>query len=437
MKDILTYNLQLLGSAAKRGGCERAYYYPGMKGDQLANAITSGSKPSLNERNAFEFGYGACLAGKRTAVIFKGVGMATCLDSIHHAVIAGVHAGLVLVILEDTVAASSPEIVDSRTMLDYTGAVMIEPTDMASAQIHIAGAFSVSEQLDMPVILRLTHQLLMLADTEPEQLDVSKKFDAALPEYRTTFIGPWQERYKRYEQKLRDAQAYINSQYVNPLQGPTAICFGAAQFEGDDVTRIEHYPIPATIQKEFNPQRTAVLEVGSNYAKQKLITTPIRIDNSKMSTDAFKPSDSWQRALASLTSNTYSAVVGDEGRYTFDATGVIDICLCMGSSISIAAGMSEALGRPQLAVIGDFAFQFNAYQSIVEAHHRGISLDILLLDDKVAASTSEQVAVGPVRTKDIEAYLNLFERHDYSDLGGPYIKPNNGGINLYHVEKCA
>jgi indolepyruvate ferredoxin oxidoreductase alpha subunit len=441
MNGNIEQNLQALGAAMKSAQCEKCYYYPGMKGDILAESIAEGIKPSLNERNAVEFGWGASLAGARTAVILKTVGLASCVDSVQHAVIQGVHGGMVIVILEDTVAASSPEIVDSRLLLDYVATITIEPSSMASALEHVQRVFTLSEELDVPVILRLTHNLLASepAAAAPADKPAARK-PRTLPAYREKMLGSWADRSKEYEAKLDRIAAYIDALYPpDTLEDCQSLSFGYAKPAEDEhqSLSVEHYPVAGSLMRFYAERAVTVHELGSNYAEQKLRSgAQVRVDNSPAVAFDIVPLTDWEDALKTIDKRAYSCVIGDEGRFTLDSTGLIDVCLCMGSSIAICAGISEVTGSKNLAVIGDFSYQFNGYPSILEAYHRGVSMDIVLLDDGRASSTGGQASIAAIRPEDVAHYLHTYKELQYQELpDGGFVAHDAPGISMYRVIK--
>ncbi len=439
MNDNLEKNLELLGRAAKAAQCNTCFYYPGMKGDVLAETIDASIKPSLNERNAFEFGYGACLAGAPTAVVVKAVGLASCLDSAQHAVVQGVGAGLVVVILEDTVAHSSPEVVDSRLFANYLSSIVIEPSSMENAAVHFYEAFELSRELDVPVFIRLTYDLLA---SDPGKVTLPKPKKAARsfakPDYREKTIGFWHERAKVYEQKLDKIQTYIEDHYQpKALEGCEVIQFGYSAHPQDaNVAVVEHYPIAASLKQLYSQKKVAVRELGSNYAQEALGgTSYVRVDNSRVPEISFPPFDNWEKALKLIDKGHYSFVVGDTGKFTLDSTGLVDVCLAMGSSIAIAAGMSIVTKGKNLAIIGDFSYLFNAYPSIVEAYHRGVDLDIVLLDDQKASSTGGQVSIASLNLDDVGAYTSVRKTYEYQALpASALVEPDSKGVAIYRIK---
>ena len=439
MNKTIPSSLAVIGAAIRAAQCRTCFYYPGMNGDVLANTIADQVAPSMNERTAFELGYGACLGGERTTVVFKGIGLSTCLDSVQHAVIGGVNGGLVLILLEDTVAASSPEIIDSRTLFDYAAPLVIEPASIESASAHAQEAFTLSETLDVPIIIRLTYDLLSSSYSAPSaarRTTTKVAISKDTTQFRDKFIGSWAKRHHAYEQKQRAIQDYIAARYPAVPSATDQLAFGYAP-NAPKGFPIEHYPIAPAVRNYYQTTHPTVYEQGSNYAERALqAAQPLQIDNRRVSQNTLLPSSAWEHALKTIRKEAYALIVGDEGRFTFDTTEKIDLCLCMGSAIAIAAGLSLATGKRTMAVVGDFAYQFSGYQSLVEATKRGADIDILLLDDGIAASTGGQIAIAQVTPDDVRPYLTSYTELEYGQLPtNSFIDTRLPGLNMYHIKK--
>ena len=91
---------------------------------------------------------------------------------------------------------------------------------------------------------------------------------------------------------------------------------------------------------------------------------------------------------------------GDIGCYTLGiALGAVDTVLCMGASISQAAGFFQAhrltgKDRPVAAVIGDSTFYHAGIPALVNAVHQGAAFVLLILDNAVTAMTGGQPTPG-------------------------------------------
>lgn len=439
MTHTVSDNLRSIGeSIATMRRVDEVYYYPGMHGDVLASAIKPDVRASLNERNAFEFAYGASLVGADSLVICKGVGIATFLDSLNHAVINGVSGGLVIVVLEDTVAMSSPEIVDSRVLNDYCHTLIIEPSTLANAVEAISHGFAVSQQLDIPVLVRLTHQLLtkeFVDRTSGSTLPTGTLSSPGHMTLRAKTIGPWSEKIIGYEKKQECIRQFVDSCY--PHYAGSEFTFGAvSRAENNASAVIEYYPIASSIHAAFSAhQDKTVSEIGSNYAERTLFSGQSPTVDSRHIHEMIAPvMHDWDDALCVVDKSHYALVVGDEGKFTADPFGLIDTCLCMGSSVAIAAGAALFTGTRTLAITGDFSYLFHGVTATMEAQARGAILDIMLLDDGKASSTGGQRSIVDISSDTLGRLASSIEEYDYGHIPAEFVGQQTG-ITIRRIKK--
>ena len=155
----------LLGDfAVARGaweaGVKVATAYPGTPSteitEELARYDDVYSEWSPNEKVALEAGIGASIRGARTIVSMKHVGLNVACDPLFTAAYTGVNGGLVIAVADDPSVFSSQNEQDTRLTAVSAQVPVLEPSDSAEAKEFAKLAFSLSEQYDTPVILRLT-----------------------------------------------------------------------------------------------------------------------------------------------------------------------------------------------------------------------------------------------------------------------------------------
>ncbi|MDD4237788.1 MAG: indolepyruvate ferredoxin oxidoreductase subunit alpha [Desulfotomaculaceae bacterium] len=93
---------------------------------------------------------------------------------------------------------------------------------------------------------------------------------------------------------------------------------------------------------------------------------------------------------------------GDIGCYTLGAMpplNTTDTCLCMGASVSIAAGLSRVEPhRQQVAFLGDSTFFHSGIPGLINAVHNGANITLVILDNSTTAMTGHQPHPGLNRT---------------------------------------
>lgn len=105
--------------------------------------------------------------------------------------------------------------------------------------------------------------------------------------------------------------------------------------------------------------------------------------------------------------STYYAVkkvAGEEAIYPSDIgcytlgmlppLSMADFLICMGSSVSSAAGFSKATGKPVIAFIGDSTFFHSGITGLVNAVHHNHNFTLVILDNETTAMTGHQPHPG-------------------------------------------
>lgn len=88
---------------------------------------------------------------------------------------------------------------------------------------------------------------------------------------------------------------------------------------------------------------------------------------------------------------------GDIGCYTlgyYPPFGLVDTCLCMGSSLGVANGLAHATKQPIIAVIGDSTFFHTGIQPLINAVYNKANVVIVILDNLITAMTGHQPHPG-------------------------------------------
>lgn len=117
-----------------------------------------------------------------------------------------------------------------------------------------------------------------------------------------------------------------------------------------------------------------------------------------------------------------SLVTADIGCYTLGALppySAIESCVCMGASVGMAKGASEAGMYPVVAIIGDSTFLHSGVTPLIDAAAANSDMTLLILDNQVVAMTGGQVtALPPNRLHQVvlgtgvdPEHVHLFETH--------------------------
>ncbi|RKO65592.1 indolepyruvate ferredoxin oxidoreductase subunit alpha [Desulfofundulus salinus] len=220
MKELMTGN-EAIARGAYEHGVTVGVGYPGTPSTEILEnfARYPGIKAQWapNEKVALEVGIGASLAGARVLVTMKHVGVNVAADPLMTAAYTGVNGGLVLVSADDPGMHSSQNEQDNRFYARFARVPMFEPSDSQEALDMVGLALQVSEEFDLPVILRTTTRVAH----SQSLVDLKERREAPLRPYRKDpkkwLMVPAFGRLRRQvlEERLQRLKAYTETTPVN------------------------------------------------------------------------------------------------------------------------------------------------------------------------------------------------------------------------------
>ena len=158
----------LLGNeAAVRGvieaGISIAATYPGTPSSEIGNVLSVLAKEaniyfefSTNEKVAMEVAATAAASGLRSFTFMKHVGMNVAADSFMTTAYSGVRGGMVILSADDPSLFSSQNEQDTRNYARLANVPILEPSNCQEVKDMVKYAFDLSEQFQIPVIVRTT-----------------------------------------------------------------------------------------------------------------------------------------------------------------------------------------------------------------------------------------------------------------------------------------
>ncbi len=158
----------LLGNGAMalgllEAGCQIMTSYPGTPSSEILPEVTrfakaenlnTGIEWSINEKVAFDNAFAAAISGKRAACCMKMVGLNVAADSFMSAAYIGNIGGLVIISCDDPGPHSSQTEQDSRMMARLAKVPVLDPGNPEEARSMIKLAFDISEEFQVPVLVR-------------------------------------------------------------------------------------------------------------------------------------------------------------------------------------------------------------------------------------------------------------------------------------------
>ena len=177
---------------AVHAGLTAAYAYPGTPSTEAFEFLLRyGARHGhpiaawcANEKTAYEQALGVSMAGRRSIVVMKHVGLNVAADPFINSAIVSIHGGLVIAVADDPGMHSSQNEQDSRFYADFARIVCLEPANQQEAYEMTRQAYEISERFEIPVMVRLVTRLahsrsIVLARQRDAQKPLDKARDPA------------------------------------------------------------------------------------------------------------------------------------------------------------------------------------------------------------------------------------------------------------------
>ncbi|MCK5736296.1 MAG: indolepyruvate ferredoxin oxidoreductase, partial [Spirochaetaceae bacterium] len=191
MSDHALLGDEAVALGAMHAGMSSAYGYPGTPSTEIMEYLLrspeTGSKGahqahwSSNEKTAFEEALGASFCGKRVLITMKHVGLNVAADPFMNAALLDIKGGVVLAVADDPGMHSSQNEQDSRYFADFAMIPCLEPTNQQEAYEMTRLAFDLSEELAVPVMIRLvtrlSHSRAAITTSKPRSQNAMEKAD--------------------------------------------------------------------------------------------------------------------------------------------------------------------------------------------------------------------------------------------------------------------
>jgi len=291
MSEVILLGDEAVARGAIDAGISAAYAYPGTPSTEIYQAIQDHVKEhdlpvrglwSTNEKVALEEGVGVSYAGRRCMVSMKHVGLNVAADPFMNVAVSGAHGGLVLAVADDPSMHSSQNEQDSRYFADFAMVPCLEPGDQQQCYDFTREAFDLSEQLQVPVLLRLVTRLAhsRAAVTLEAPREQNKPNYVEDPSRFTLIPSNARHAYAKLIDKQPALQAYSENHAANPLtlrgDGKPGILVSGLGWnylqealgealEGYNLLRIGVYPLPVKKIRQLLDASSEVWIVEEGY----------------------------------------------------------------------------------------------------------------------------------------------------------------------------
>ena len=445
---ILMSGNEAIARGAWEAGATIGVAYPGTPSTETMESFATYegvyAEWCTNEKVAVEVGVGASAAGRRVLSTMKHVGVNVAADPLFTAAYTGVNGGFVVLAADDPGMYSSQNEQDSHWYARAAHMPVMDPADAAEALAFTKAAYEISEQFDVPVMIRSTvrvsHTKTPVAPGE--RIDYCPKEYAKDPAKWVMMPAYAKPRRKIQLKRIADLKAWVEECPYNVATIKSkeigVICCGAVYQHVIDALPDASvfklgvtWPLPQKALEAFaaNVDKLYVVEEASEYLENQVrsigiavsempydfphdgeispgiiraafgyetpehIDTPADIPNRPPALCPGCPHRLVFKELARIK----AIVTGDIGCYTLGALpplASMDTCVDMGASISMAHGMEVALSgvehRPVVAVIGDSTFGHSGLSSLISTVYNQGSGTVCILDNRTTAMTGRQ-----------------------------------------------
>jgi indolepyruvate ferredoxin oxidoreductase alpha subunit len=458
-KMLLSAN-QAIAWAAYRAGCRVAAAYPGTPSTEIMEHVAEfkgaiDCEWSVNEKVAMEVGVGASLAGVRALVSMKHVGLNVAMDPLMTFTYVGAIGGMVIINADDPSMHSSQNEQDNRSLAKFAKCLLFEPADSQEAFDMVCAGFELSEEYQVPVIVRTTtrtaHTSTLVDIGSEERGEVpaipyvkNAQRNVAVPAHgrlmrfavgkRSAALRALTEEslfnraesgtgdigfvasgvaYQYVKEVFPEAPVYkVGLSYPPPIEKIHAFAQGVQRLvvieESDPVLadQIRAAGIPVLAPKtelhmmELHPARLAAL-------RAELLGTPAPVPPKPEGDLPVRPpvlcSGCSHRGPFHILSKLKATVCGDIGCYTLGSApplAAMDTCICMGAAIGAAIGMRKA-GLPNkriASVMGDSTFFHSGITGLLDVAYNQIPITVMVFDNRITAMTGHQENPGSGHT---------------------------------------
>ncbi|MEO0080448.1 MAG: indolepyruvate ferredoxin oxidoreductase subunit alpha [candidate division WOR-3 bacterium] len=445
---------EAVARGAWEAGCQVAAAYPGTPSTEILETLARYPDVycewSVNEKVALEVALGAALCGARALAAMKHVGLNVAADPLFSAAYIGTRGGLVIVSADDPGLHSSQNEQDNRFYALAAKIPVLCPSDSQEAKDLTRLAFDISEEFDIPVLIRLTTRiahgssLVELGERQSKPVTGYEKLIA-----KTVLLPAFAKvRHFDLEQRIGRLKAYAETTPWNRIEPGDSelgiICDGVAYHYAREVFPNASYlklgmvfPFPTELVRRFaaTVSRLVVIEDGDQFIELQVRALGLQVTGKDRLPRVGELSPAVIRQALTKTNQRpepepdlpsrppalcpgcphtgifYALqkqnviIGGDIGCYTLGTLpphNAMDTCIDMGASITFAHGADKALGtadpRPRIAVIGDSTFFHSGITGLVNVAYNQSNVIVIITDNRTTGMTGHQPHPGTGQT---------------------------------------
>lgn len=439
---------EAIALGAWEAGVQVASGYPGTPSTEIMGNLARYegvyAEWAPNEKVGLEVAIGASFAGVRALATMKHVGMNVAADPLFTAAYTGGRGGLVVLNADDPQMHSSQNEQDNRNYAFAAKLPMFEPSDPAEAKEMLQQAYHLSEQLDTPVIFRITTRIAHVKGVvnKGKRIQVSPGTIEKMPGKFVMLPGNARVRRAEVEKRMIAARELAETLPENRLEdgdrrrgfitSGTPYNYVKEAFPEAAVLKLGMvWPLPEKMIREFADSvdelfiveeldpflETHIKAMGIDCHGKDFIPNQGELNSFIVRKsiepdsvgDLFAPLDLPMRPpnmcagcphrgiFYGLSRMKDVFVSGDIGCYTLGflpPLSAMDSCVCMGASVTVAHGMAKALGKEGegklVAVLGDSTFMHSGITGLLNTVYNQSYATVIILDNRITAMTGHQ-----------------------------------------------
>jgi len=446
MKKLLLGN-EAVARGLYEAGCTFVSSYPGTPSTEITEAAAK--YPEIyaewapNEKVAMESAFGASLSGHRSFCGMKHVGLNVAADPLFTISYTGVNGGMIIAVADDAGMHSSQNEQDSRHYAKAAKLPMLEPSDSAEALSFTKLAYTLSEEFDTPVMLKMCTRIAhsqSIVDTGERIEPSPRPYEKNGAKY-IMMPGNAKRRHPVVEERLQKLIRWAETAEINRVEPGTdhkmGIITSSTSYQyvkeacGDTYPVLKLgmvWPLPEKKIVEFAKSVDLLVVVEeldsfiedhcrnlglpctgkSNFplidelspnqvANQLTHTCPagVKLDADIPPRPPVMCAGCPHRGMFYTLKKNKLTVFGDIGCYTLGAAaplGAIDTTICMGASLSGLHGFNKAGGGngKTVAVIGDSTFMHSGVTGLINIAYNESNSTVIILDNSITGMTGHQ-----------------------------------------------
>lgn len=435
-KTTMTGN-QAVARGFYEAGAHIAASYPGSPTVEILETVKeicpeAYAEFSINEKVAVEVAIGGSFSGARAMATMKHVGVNVAMDPLMTFTQTKINGGFVLVTGDDPGMASSQNEQDNRNLGKFANMAVLDPGNSQEALEYTKKAFELSEQYNMPVMVRITSRVChgrCVVETGTREEVAIKGFNGETKDYCMIPPHTFAKQYimkDRIEKLSQEApQTGLNRYEPSPsgrrdiLVVTSGLVYYNLKELGTDLSIYKLgmvYPLPAAEIKELSQEykQVIVLEEMTPFIENELKLAGIACEGKRyfsftgelpteviekglieagaIETSSFQTPQPMEtvdrlamfcagcphRPVFDILKKAKADVVGDIGCYSLamlDPINLSSSIISMGASLGIMKGMNKANSlagkkKPLVNVIGDGTFFHSGMTGIANMLHQ-------------------------------------------------------------------